>query len=131
MACHKICKEPEKKNFAIIINMETRKDIPSFLFKGVKDKERMTRKELGVVLRRAHLLNLNVYGIDVEDRRGNVVDVLYWMGEDKYWYLNALEEIEKSGFFKDKVFSITYGTDEDYEKLQKEVEREIEEDIEI
>ena len=111
--------------------METRKDIPSFLFKGVKDKERMTRKELGVVLRRAHLLNLNVYGIDVEDRRGNVVDVLYWMGEDKYWYLNALEEIEKSGFFKDKVFSITYGTDEDYEKLQKEVEREIEEDIEI
>ncbi len=100
--------------------------VNEFLFKDVRKKTKMTRRELSRVIRRAHLLELNVYGIEVENKRGDVVGVFYQTTPDKFWYLEALSYIKNRKFYEDKLFVITYGTDEDLERMTQEVERELE-----
>ncbi len=99
---------------------EMNKDIEQFLFGGIKDRERMTTKELGIVLRRAHLLNLNIYGIDVIDKERNLVEVVYWGDKDKYWYLHQEDYLLKE--HSDKFFSITYGTDTEFLELMEKAD---------
>ncbi|WP_457601575.1 hypothetical protein [Hydrogenivirga sp.] len=96
------------------------RDRERFLLGDVRDKDKLTAKELERVLRRAHLLDLHIYGIDVMDSEGNVVDVLYWSEEDKFWYLSEGDDIAKR--YPDKFFSITYGTEEDLISMMEEVE---------